>query len=299
MLLTRRNLPLNALRAFEAAGKHRHMRRAADELGVTHGAISQQIKILEQTLQVKLLKRENNRLSLTTAGERLLKSVQEGFDRITEGALYLDPDSMSGEIIIAVTPSISMNWLLGTIGEFCQRYPEVEPRLLTIEPHQRKLPTEFDIALCLGQPETPLRQVTELYQEHYFPVCRPGLIKTDQPINKPVDLLQYPLLYERFNHWQHWFKLQGISNPKANGNIHLDYGFQSIEAARRGLGITLADQIEVAQDLQDGRLIKLLNEVLPVNESIYLVTDIETNQPLRVKLFVEELIQGINKIGTF
>ena len=99
-MLERRTLPLSALRAFESAGRQLHMGRAGEELGVTHGAISHQVRALEQQLGVKLFIRANNRLKLTGAGKRLLNAVREGFDRIVDGTLQLDPDSLTGVLVI-------------------------------------------------------------------------------------------------------------------------------------------------------------------------------------------------------
>ncbi|KKL56418.1 hypothetical protein LCGC14_2245580, partial [marine sediment metagenome] len=113
------------MRAFEAAAKHCHMRKAADELGVTHGAISRQVKQLEQRLGTELFDRSNNRLALTSAGIRLLQVVAEALDSITEATVCLDPESMAGSLVIASTPSISVGWLLRVIGEFSRQYPEV------------------------------------------------------------------------------------------------------------------------------------------------------------------------------
>ena len=102
-MFDRRTLPLSALRAFESAGRHLHLGRAGSELGVTHGAISHQVRALEDKLGLKLFTRANNRLQLTSAGEHLLSSVRDGFDRIVDGALHLNPDSIAGELTIGCT----------------------------------------------------------------------------------------------------------------------------------------------------------------------------------------------------
>ena len=99
-MLDRRTLPLSALRAFESAGRRLHMGRAGEDLGVTHGAISHQVKTLERQLDVELFVRANNRLKLTSAGERLLLAVRDGFDRIIDGELQLDCDQLTGNLVI-------------------------------------------------------------------------------------------------------------------------------------------------------------------------------------------------------
>jgi LysR family transcriptional regulator, glycine cleavage system transcriptional activator len=294
---SRRQIPLNTLRAFEAVGRHCHVRNAADELCLTHAALSRQVRILEEQLGTTLFNRQSKRLTLNSAGKRFLSVVQDALERLHEGMLYLDPNSMAGEVVIATTPSLSLNWLTDIIGQFCQRYTEIEPRLITIQPHQRKLPPEFDIAICLGQPDVDSHQVTRLYLESYFPVCSPSLLNPEKPIKCAADLLKYPILHERLNHWQSWCDLAQLPNYKGTSNIYFDYGFQMIEAARRGFGIGLADQLEVAKDLQDGNLVRLLDMALPIDESIYLVTEPETSQNVRARLFVEHLYKNMNDLG--
>jgi len=268
-------IPLNTLRAFEAVGRHCHVRRAAEELHLTHAAVSRQVRILEEQLGTRLFDREKNRMQLTTAGRRFLGVVQSALESLQEGVLHLNPESLAGELVVAVTPTISVNWLPAVIRGYSARYPEVELRIVTIEPHQRRLPQQYDLALCLGEPEARGREVRKLYQELYFPVAAPSLVSAGKPVLEPRDILHYPLLHERFQHWEEWFAIHGISEARGSGNIHFDYGFQSIEAARAGLGVVLADQLEVAADLRRGTLLRLLDEVMPVDAGIYLVCDRE------------------------
>ena len=294
----KKRIPLNTLRAFEAVGRHCHVRRAAEELHLTHAALSRQVRILEEQVGTKLFDREKNRMQLTAAGRRFLGVVQQALDILQEGLLHLNPESLAGELVVAITPTMSVNWLPGVIRSYASRYPEVELRFVTIEPHQRKLPQQFDLALCLGQPEVHGKDIRKLYQEYYFPVAAPSLAAADRPISKPQDLLQYTLLHERFQHWEEWFAIHGINQARGSGNIHFDYGFQSIEAARAGLGIVLADQLEVAADLRRGTLVRLLDEVLPVDAGIFLICDKEETQTIRARLFVEELTRYLERLDT-
>ena len=289
--------PLNTLRAFEAVGRHSHVRRAAEELNLTHAALSRQVRKLEEQLGARLFTRENNRMQLTAAGRRFLLVVQDALNTLQVGVLHLDPESLAGELVIAATPTISINWLLQVLDSYSQRYPEVEVRIVTIEPHQRELPRQFDLALCLGQPDTPGRVSRKLYQEYYFPVCSPALINPDQAISKPADLLHYTLLHEKFQHWEEWFALHAIHQVRGQGNIHFDYGFQSIEAARQGLGVVLADQLEVAADIRRGNLVRILDQVLPVDDGIYLVTAVPAAETVRARLFCEELFRCLEDLG--
>lgn len=293
----KRQIPLNTLRAFEAVGRHCHVRRAAEELHLTHAALSRQVRILEEQLGTDLFTRNRNRMQLTTAGQRFLVVVQQSLQTLDDGVLHIDPETIAGDLVIATTPTISTNWLPRVISSYFQRYPEVELHCVTIQPYQQNLPREFDLALCLGQPQAPGMRVSRLYQEFYFPVCAPALLKPDRPVKQPADLLQYPLLHERYQHWERWFSLQGIKAGRGAGNIHFDYGFQCIEAARRGLGIVLADRVEVATDIQRGSLVKLLDQIMPVDAGVYLVADLDDQLTVRARLFLETLFQCLGELG--
>ncbi|MEQ9465651.1 MAG: LysR substrate-binding domain-containing protein [Haliea sp.] len=292
-----RRFPLNSLRAFEAVGRHGHLRRAAEELNLTHAALSHQVRLLESELGCALFSRAHNGMQLTTAGRRFHDVVQTALDALAEGVVHLDPAALAGELVIATTPTISINWLPGVIHAYSRRYPEVELHCATIEPHQRNLPARFDLALCLGAPEPRGKVIGKLYQEYYFPVCAPELVSAEKPVQQPRDLLAHTLLHERFQHWEEWFATHGIDRARGQGNIHFDYGFQSIEAARQGLGIVLADRLEVAADLRRGTLVRLLEQEMAVDEGIYLVAEPEASRTVRAQLFIDELQRYLRELG--
>ncbi|MCR8922954.1 LysR substrate-binding domain-containing protein [Dasania sp. GY-MA-18] len=288
MILSRRNLPLNAMRAFEAAARHCHLRKAAVELGVTHGAVSRQVKQLEELLAVELFDRSHNRLALTSAGQRLLTGLQEGLDKIAESTLYLDPESMSGSLTIASTPSISAGWLVMAMGEFAQRYPEIRLRLLNINPQQRDLPSEVDVAICYGKPDLGQRDSVELFRERYFPVCHPSLLRPEQLVHKPVDMLAYPILHDHHGYWEPWFAAAGIQGSPRQ-EIYFQDVYQVLTAVREGFGIGLLDRVDVQRELNSGQLVGLFDDTVEAKESHYLVMNKKEKRSVRVRLFEEFL----------
>ena len=288
MILSRRNLPLNAMRAFESAARHCHLRKAAVELGVTHGAVSRQVKQLEELLQVELFDRSHNRLALTSAGQRLLMGVQEGLDKMAESALYLDPESMSGSLTIASTPSISAGWLVKAMGEFSKRYPEIKLRLLNINPKQIELPSEVDVAICYGRPEIGQRDIVELFRESYFPVCHPSLIRSEQPVTKPEDMLAYPILHDHHAYWQPWFAKLGL-DIRGYQEIYFQDSFQVMAAVKEGYGIGLLDRVDVQRELNNGQLVALFDDSIEAKESHFLVMDKKERRSVRARLFDEFL----------
>ncbi|MDC8831934.1 LysR substrate-binding domain-containing protein [Alteromonas gilva] len=291
-----RQIPLTALKAFEAAGRHSHIRRAAQELHVSHSALSRHIRQLEARLGVNLFHRESNGVQLTPAGRRLLVSVQSAFMEINRGLHYMNPDQIAGELIIACTATISMNWLLPLLTLVQQQYPEITLRVKTVEPLQENLSQEFDIALTLGAPTDKSRVVRKLYDEYYVPVCSPKLVN-GQRLTSPSALLAHPLLHDRLNQWSQWCASHGLDASLARQHTYFDYAYQAIEAARLGMGLALADIIEVRDDIQQGRLMQIIETGHQIGESVYLVTEPKERMNQRTLLVLKTIISSLEKAG--
>ncbi len=118
MRIAKRNLPLNALRAFESVGRHLHMRSASEEMCVSHSAISQQIRKLESILEVQLFERTSKGLELTPVGDHLLQEVRNSLDRLLKATYSIDSHSDKGLITIASVPGFAANWLVPFLGDF-------------------------------------------------------------------------------------------------------------------------------------------------------------------------------------
>ncbi|CAH0991343.1 Glycine cleavage system transcriptional activator [Sinobacterium norvegicum] len=288
MILSRRELPLNALRAFEVVARHSNMRRAAEELGVTHGAVSRQVKQLEQRLGVALFDRQHNRLQLTSAGKRFQVGVRSAFDKIVDASYYLNPESMTGALVIAATPSICVGWLVRLLQGFQLKYPEIELQIQNITPGQRQIPADVDVAICYGQPEVTTRVCQRLFHENYFPVCCPSLLQSSSPIEQPADVLRYPLLHDRHQVWRRWLAHTGVEG-EAVANVTFPESYQVMSAVRAGMGIALVETIEVAEELQNGQLVRLSDEVVAASQGQYLVMDNESRMSARARAFVEHL----------
>ncbi len=293
-MLDRRTLPLSALRAFESAGRHLHLGRAGNELGVTHGAISHQVRALEQKLGIKLFSRANNRLSLTSAGEQLLISVRDGFDRIINGALQLNPDSVAGELTIGCTQTSGSSWAVKHIMEFQANYPQMEIRVFEVDPLQQSIPRDIDITICYGKPDVGDRRLEELISLSVFPVCSPTLLFGQPSIETPADLAQLPLLHDNQNSWSKWFSLVGVEIATVNQQTHFFSTVLSITAARNGFGVALCNSLEVQDDLREGRLVRLLEHAIPESQDYYLLCDPIETQSRRARLF-EEWMRNITQ----
>jgi LysR family glycine cleavage system transcriptional activator len=292
LVLDRRTLPLSALRAFESAGRHLHLGRAGKELGVTHGAISHQVRALEQKLGIKLFSRANNRLTLTSAGEKLLISVRDGFDRIVDGALHLNPDSVAGELTIGCTQTSGSSWAVKHIMEFQVSYPQMEIRVVEVHPLQKNIPRDIDVTICYGKPDVGDRRLEELISLSVFPVCSPTLLFGQSTIETPADLAQLPLLHDNQNSWSKWFSQVNVELATINQQTHFFSTVLSLTAARNGFGVALCNPLEVQDDLREGQLVRLLEHAIPESQDYYLLCDPIDTQSRRARLF-EEWMQNI------
>jgi LysR family glycine cleavage system transcriptional activator len=291
-MFDRRTLPLSALRAFESAGRHLHLGRAGSELGVTHGAISHQVRALEEKLGLKLFIRANNRLQLTSAGEHLLNSVRDGFDRIVDGALHLNPDSIAGELIIGCTHTAGSSWAVKHIMQFQANYPQMEIRVVEVRPQQQDIPSEIDIAICYGKPNVGNRRLEALISPSVFPVCSPALLFGRESIENPEQLTRLPLLQDDQNTWPRWFSAMDVDVPDSIRQTHFFSTALSLTAARNGFGVALCNPLEVQDDLREGRLVKVLEDSIPESHKYYLLCNFDEGQTLRAQLFEE----WINKL---
>jgi LysR family glycine cleavage system transcriptional activator len=291
-----RQIPLNALLAFEAAGRHCHMRRAAQEMFVSHSALSRHIKLLEERLNTQLFDRKNNKLRLTAPGSRLLASIQVAFAELNKGLHLLDPTQVAGEIVIGTTATIMLNWLLPVLAKVQQQYPEISFNLQTLEPHQQSLPSNLDIALCLGKPDEPNRSISKLYDEYYVPVCHPTLLKGRQ-IQTVKQLLAYPLLHDGLGQWFKWFEHHNLDGHDSPQHTYFEYAYQAIEAARLGMGIALADIVEVADDIKQGRLMHVGDSAHTEGQSVFLITHQDTQMNYRSQLVLSSILRNLAQKG--
>lgn len=287
-------MPLAALRAFESAGKHLHMGRAGEELGVSHGAISHHIRALEDRLGVMLFRRAHRTLQLTAAGTRLLSSVKQGFDCIADGAINLDPGSMVGPLVVGCTPTIGASWILRHLGEFQQNYPQTSIDLVEIQPRQKDIPSEVEVAICYGEPAPDNeREVKKLLSPLLYPVGSPRILHKRRSITRPSHLTRFPLLHDRVNSWANWFAAAACDVPEQIREIHLFNTVLAINAARQGLGIALCNALEIENELREGQLVVLLDRAIPESDGYFLVTDESARQTVRARLFAEWIAERV------
>jgi LysR family glycine cleavage system transcriptional activator len=252
----RRHLPLTALRSFETVGRCLSFARAAELLGVTHGAVSRQITALEELLGVKLFER-GARLTFTAEGERLFAGVRPAFDRLAEAMDELKRDDSRSVLTVNEPPTFTMKWLIPRLSSFHRRHRDIEVRLSTGIGHPRELKTnEADVIIRrLAATEADARS-TPFLASALLAVCAPELIER-HPIKAPQDLSGLPFIEAATSNvsWADWFRLAGCELPAKPKFTRFEQMFFALEAALDGLGVALLPSALILDDLAARRLV--------------------------------------------
>lgn len=255
--------PLNALRTFEAAARHLHMGKAADELGVTHGAVSKQIVNLEDQFGFSLFHRQGNRLALTDQGMKLLKAATAAFDQLGYAIARLEGASIAGELRVSVPSAFAEKWLMPRLTKFIEAAPRLKLVLLSAnasyEPAAEDVLGEnLDLAIRFGEPVWKDGTARLLAHVGSFPVCSPLLMSAEPGLADPGDLLQHTLLLDdpQGANWKRWLERAGVPPSSLAKTIYFQDFNLLLAAARQGLGLCLADQITAGEDLARGHLLR-------------------------------------------
>jgi len=272
--MSRRLPPLNALRAFEAAARHRSFARAAAELHVTPAAVSQQIKQLEAVLNVVLFKRGKT-LVLSDAAGTAMPLLSEAFDRLELAVNRLRGGNAPGPLVISTPPTFAARWLIPRLDDFHAQHPEIELRLLATRRIVDFSVEDVDMALRFSAGPFPGLHVEKLMSEALVPVAAPALAAG---IKKPSDLLSCTLLHDEshdwdpaYPSWETWLASLGVDVDKPLRIRHFGDANLVIEAAAAGLGVGLAWQSLVADELRAGRLVRILDKSVATNNAYHLV----------------------------
>jgi LysR family glycine cleavage system transcriptional activator len=266
-----RRLPaLNALKSFDAAARHESFTRAAEELCVTQGAVSHQVKALEQELGVKLFNRERHRLVITEAGREYLAVVRDALDRIALGTERLLQRQRSGALTISTSPDFAAKWLVHRLGRFAEAHPDIDLRVSATMHHVDFATEDVDIAVRHGDGNWAGLHVERLCSEQLFPVCSPKLVETG--LKQPRDVLKFPILHlDGRQDWSRWLDAVGVTGADLSRGPVLNRASMLIDAAIDGQGIALARTALAAWDLLNRRLVRPFELALPLAKGYWIV----------------------------
>lgn len=254
--MSRAQLPLNALRAFEASARHLSFTRAAIELCVTQAAVSHQVKGLEARLGAALFRRLPRGLALTDEGLALLPSVRDSFDKLGDVLARFEGGRVMEVLSVGVVGTFAVGWLLPRLADFQAAHPFVDLRLFTNNNRTDLAGEGLDCAIRFGDGAWHGTEAAPLFAAPMSPLCAPSIAER---LAEPADLFGETLLRSYraadWPDWPDWFAAAGLSPPPIRGPV-FDSSWVMVEAALQGAGVALAPPMMFARHLQEGRLVR-------------------------------------------
>lgn len=254
--------PLHALRAFEAAGRHLSFSRAAEELGVSPAAISQQIQQVEEFAGQPLFKRLTRRVELTDAGAAALPLVREAMGLFAEASRVMRLPLRNRRVSVSVAPSFAAKWLVPRLERFNERCPDVEVWVLADMALTDFAIADIDLAIRYGPGGYADVHSERLLGESVTPVCAPSLVEGEAGLRAPADLERFSLLHDESADndpscptWPMWLAARGLDAVDGRRGVRLNQSSLVIEAAIAGKGVALAKHQLASADIRAGRLL--------------------------------------------
>jgi LysR family glycine cleavage system transcriptional activator len=273
--------PLNALRAFEATARHLSLTKAALELHVSPGAISHQLRGLEELLRVKLFERGIRKIALTPAGKTLYPGIQRGFSHISDAVADLKQAGDQQVLVVSTSPGLTSKWLVPRLYRFANAHPDIDVRISS-SLHNANFTTDgVNVALRnmpIGhQPDSSL-VVEKLVEVKLVPVCSPRLMDVRGSWPTPHALARMPLIHDNvlvgratLPAWEDWFRAAGVGGIDLSRGLHFNSLDHALDAASEGAGVLLAHDLLAYDDLRTGRLVIPVPLTLPSGRAYHLV----------------------------
>jgi LysR family glycine cleavage system transcriptional activator len=290
-----RHLPLNALRVFDAVARLSNFTKAGEELGMTQTAVSYQVKLLEETLGVRLFLRRPRQIELTEAGARLAPKTAEAFGLLGE-ALANVKSASEETLAISTTPTFAAHWLAGRIGRFQLAAPHIAVRLIVNVELVDFARDPVDVAIRYGTEGQRGLAFHELMRIDYTPMLSPRLLESAAPLKEPRDLLGLRLIDPDDPWWRKWFEAAGVHDANLKGRPSVRLGSQTFEAsvAIAGHGVAILTPAFYRNEIASGLLAQPFPLVCGDDKTAYWLTYPETrrHQP-KIRVFRDWLLDEI------
>ncbi|MEA3135178.1 MAG: LysR family transcriptional regulator, glycine cleavage system transcriptional activator, partial [Gammaproteobacteria bacterium] len=282
--------PLETLRVFEVACRHGSYSEAARELHVTHSAVSQRIRQLEDELGLTLFERQGNRMVLTSSGLRLQAGVKSAFSELSAALGSLQTRRSDTEITVSLLPVMAARWLVPRLSRFRARFPRINLHIKTGRSLANFKSDGVDIAIRFGTGDWKGLRATKLLDEEVFPVCSPSFNDGRLPKDSAAMLL-LPLLIDRNLSWHAWFKSAGVKLDREIVGTSFTDTNALMEAAVTGQGIALGRLSFTRSDILAGKLVRLSEQSLRVAYCHYAVYPIASESNPALVAFRDWLIE--------
>ncbi|MGH7080241.1 MAG: transcriptional regulator GcvA [Acetobacteraceae bacterium] len=295
--MARKLPPLKTLPDFEAAARHLSFSKAADELNVTHGAVSRQVKSLEDYLGVRLFRRLNRALRLTDEGQAYARAVREILDSLADATRRLPTPKEASRLTVSTTYSFTGGWLVPRLGRFRALHPEIDVRLQANDRAVDFARDNVDLAIRYGRGSYPGLSAERLMGDDYAPVGSPALLKGKHSLKKPADLRHHVLLHDEGTEvdWRMWLMAAGVEGVDASRGPIFSHSTMVIQAAIRGEGVALGRQVLIEDELVGGRLVRLFDLRLKAEMAYYVVCPLASLEQPKVRAFRDWLLAEVGR----
>jgi LysR family glycine cleavage system transcriptional activator len=282
---------LSALRAFEAAARHGNFSRAADELNLTHGAISHQVRALEQMLGVTLFVRNGRHVSVTPQAAQFAQTLARSFADIGAGIDALRPDASPTRLVVSALPSFAARWLAPRLGRFIDQHPDTEVVLQSSGQLQDLAREGIDVGIRFGKGDYPGLVVERLMGDVYYPVASPRYRGGRLP-KTPKALLRAHLL-RSIEPWLPWFQAAGLDAAEPSGGVMYHDLSMLIRSAVDGDGVALVRHVVTLPELASGQLVRLCERSVPSLNDYYFVCPAAVQHKRQVQAFRTWLVAEV------
>jgi len=260
---------MQALRAFEATARTHSLTKAAEALHVTHGAISHQIKALEEDIGVRLVERAGRGIRLTDEGERFAARVRGALAELAEAVREVAERTNPRQLRVSVVPSFAARWLIPRIGRFFAAHPDIDLDVRANNAYVDFNRDDADVAIRYGLGSWPGVIAEHVLDEVHFPVCSPRFAQGRLP-ERPEELSRHTLLRSEGEAWKPWFEAVGLDWPEPTRGPMFSDTAHTMQAAVDGQGIALARSTLLGSDVHNGLLVRLFDISVPGNRKYYL-----------------------------
>ena len=296
--------PLKAVWYFESAARHLNFTKAAEELNVTHSAISHQIRALEDWVGQPLFERGARGLRLTEAGQQFVPPIRVAFQQLIQAGQAVRHTAHGGALTVSVLPSLASKWLVPRLSDFRVRFPDIDVRISATGQLEMVGRGDIDIGLRYGRGNWPDLTAELLLHDDLFPICSPDLLKGPKPLKEPRDIAHFPLLSDsdwrpaEYEFWHRWFELAGISDLALKPDMTFTASNLMIDAAIAGLGVGLGNTMLAGADLKAGRLVKPFELSLNLETGYFVVYGPGALKRPKIKAFRDWVMEQVGSLST-
>ena len=265
-----KRIPVGPLRAFDVAARNLNLSAAAEEMNVTHAAVSRQVKQLEERLGVKLFDRLPRGLKLTAHGALLAEGTREAFDRLASALEDVSIPAVRRKLTISTFSSFAARWLMPRVQAISSLFQDVDLQILTSTRLVDFAREDVDVGIRFGNGHYPGLHVVPMFKPREIVVASPTLLKAGAPLKIFADLKNYTLLHDSSHQsWIRWLDAAGAKGVNARRGIICGDRNSMLQAALEGQGVGIASEVFASNDLSSGRLVKVFPQEVEAEFAIY------------------------------